>query len=114
MIILDTLRSYFERYAELPMAPLEIVLELLPGARLAGYDPLNLDNLLARCVVDEATGGQGLPDEPGAYALPVPIHCLWRSPQGLDPAAMEAGAFCAGVVDGHARHASFSQGGHPS
>lgn len=81
MILYDALQPYFERYAALPMEPLEIRLELHNG--LAGYDPLNLDNLLARAVVEEATRGELLPDEPGAYALPVPLHCLWRSPDGL-------------------------------
>jgi CRISPR type IV-associated protein Csf3 len=82
MILLDELQPYFERYAGLPMEPLEIRLELHSG--LAGYDPLNLDNLLARAVIEEALPNQHkIFDEAQAYALPVPLHCLWRSPDGL-------------------------------
>lgn len=77
------LRPYAEKYAHLNLVPLRVVLTLRPGAQLAGYDPLNLDNLLARCVVEEATEGAGLPPEAAAYALPVPLKCLWHSPDGL-------------------------------
>lgn len=82
----EALTPYVERYAgatiENPnVSPLRVVLTLRPGSRLAGYDPLNLDNLLARAVVDEATAGQGLPTTPQAYRLPVPLRCLWTEPE---------------------------------
>lgn len=83
MIELESLRPYAERYAAMAFAPLRITLHLVPGSSLAGYDPLNLDNLLARAVVDEATGGAGLPNSAEPYLLPVPLQCLWRSPQDL-------------------------------
>lgn len=82
MIDYPLLQPYIDRYEGLQGEPLCITLYLRPGGRIAGYDPLNLDNLLARCVVDEATAGMGLPNEPGAYRLPVPLKCLWRSQQG--------------------------------
>jgi len=78
------LAPYQERYAGLETVPLKVTLWLRPGAGLCYYDPLNLDNLLARLVVDEATQGQGLPHEPtGCYRLPVPLKALWHSPEGL-------------------------------
>lgn len=84
MIDYDLLRPYHERYAGLAMEPLHITLELRVGSSMAGYDLLNLDNLLARCVVDEATAWEGLPNaDTDAYLLPVPLHCLWRDPRGL-------------------------------
>jgi CRISPR type IV-associated protein Csf3 len=83
MIEYPPLMTYVERYESLQVQPLTVRLHLRPGARIAGYDPVNLDNLLARAVVNEATAGWGLPDEPGAYRLPVPLKCLWRSRAGL-------------------------------
>jgi len=84
LIDYPALQPYQARYVDdSAFVPLRIVLLLRPGARLAGYDPLNLDNLLARCVVDEATQGAGLPFAPGAYNLPVPLRCLWRDDEGL-------------------------------
>lgn len=83
MIDYEALRPYRARYAALECAPLRITLRLRPGGRLAGYDPLNLDNLLARLVVVEATAGRGLPPSDEPYCLPVPLRCLWRSPEGL-------------------------------
>lgn len=81
MIEYEPLRPYTERYAEIAAVPLRVTFTLRPGSRLAGYDPLNLDNLLARAVVDEATAGRGLPPVPEAYRLPVPLVCLWREPE---------------------------------
>ncbi|MBM3187570.1 MAG: hypothetical protein FJZ90_02485 [Chloroflexi bacterium] len=83
MIDLDVLRPYHERYSALEVRPLIVRLMLKPGARLAGYDPLNLDNLLARCVVDAATDGHGLEPIEEPYSLPVPLRCLWRDDRGL-------------------------------
>lgn len=83
LIDYPALAPYAERYASLACMPLRVMLRLLPGSRIAGYDPINLDNLLARAAVEEATAGAGLPDEPGAYRLPVPLRCLWQSADGL-------------------------------
>lgn len=76
------LKPFAERYAVLEVRPLRVVLTLREGSRLAGYDPLNLDNLLCRSVVEEATEGRGLPESREAYDLPCPLRCLWRSPAG--------------------------------
>jgi len=77
------LMPYLGRYEGIEGEPLRVRLTLRPGSPLAGYDPLHLDNLLARAVVDEATRGAGLPQYVGAYRLPVPLRCLWVSEDGL-------------------------------
>lgn len=84
MIEYPVLMPYVERYAALPCEPLVVRLYLETGSQLAGYDPLLLDNLLARCVVNEATGWEGLPSENDAngYLLPVPLQRLWADERG--------------------------------
>jgi hypothetical protein len=77
------LQPYRDRYRRASFAPLRIRLTLRPGSHLAGHDPLNLDNLLARIVVDEATGGLGLPDYEAVGPLPVPLAALWHDEGGL-------------------------------
>lgn len=88
MKIIDypALTPYAERYAEMEtgMVPFRVSLYTRANAPVAGYDPLHLDGLLARCVVEEATAGRLLPDEPvDAYRLPVPLRRLWESPPGF-------------------------------
>lgn len=81
MIHLDELATWTERFAGLPMEPLRITVELASG--LAGYDDLNLDNLLARCVVDRALAGARMADhDEDGYWLPIPLRCLWRDQRG--------------------------------
>ena len=84
MIEYPPLMPYVERYAGLRCEPLVIRLYLEIGSQLAGYDPLHLDNLLARCVVNEATEWEGLSPENGqeGYLLPVPLARLWVNPRG--------------------------------
>ncbi len=83
MLDYPLLQPYEERYAALPMEPLTIRAEMVPGSHLAGYDALCIDNLLARAVVMEATGGAGIPASSEPYRLPVPLRVLWRSEEGL-------------------------------
>lgn len=83
MIDYDGLLPYGQRYESLSVEPLCVTVHLVPGSRIAGYDALNLDNLLARAVVEEATQGRGLPNTDQAYRLPVPLECLWRSENGF-------------------------------
>jgi hypothetical protein len=82
MIQLDPIMDFTARYQTLTNTALQITLHLRPGSRLAGYDELLLDNLLARAVVDLATAGAGLPNTPDAYDIPLPLACLWRSAEG--------------------------------
>lgn len=78
------LAPFHERYASLPMEPLRVTLELVPNSRVVSYDPIHLDNLLARLVLEEATRGDStLPDTHQVYRLPVPLQALWTSPEDL-------------------------------
>lgn len=78
------LSVYADRYVGLAMVPCRVICDLVPGARVVSYDPVNLDNLLARLVLEEATGGDTLMAEPRAlYRLPVPLATLWQSDEGL-------------------------------
>ena len=77
------LEEYINRYENENMASEPLAITITLRAPLAGYDPINLDNLLARAVVDEATQGHGLPNSREPYWLPVPLKCLWRSADGL-------------------------------
>lgn len=78
------LMPYAERYAALPMEPLRVTLELVPNTRVVSYDPINLDNLLARMVLEDATGGDStMPDTHQVYRLPAPLQALWTSEEGL-------------------------------
>lgn len=84
-LALPETEAYAARYAGLRMRPLRIVLEIEVGSNLVSYDPLNLDNLLARRVLEEATGGWtaivAADDE--YVSIPVPLAVLWRDPDGL-------------------------------
>jgi len=82
MIDHPALMPYVEKYENLQGEPLRIILRILPGSQMALYDLLNLDNLLARCVVDEATQGQLLSNSQEPYRLPVPLRRLWTSTDG--------------------------------
>lgn len=81
MIAYHALASYHERYHALTGVPLRVVLTV--RSHLVNRDPLNLDNLLARAVVMDATAGRGLPDSHQPYDLPLPLRCLWRDEEGL-------------------------------
>lgn len=82
-VIRGDLMRYEIRYRSIATEPLRVKLYLKPGSRLAGYDPLWLDNLLAWCVVQEATNGAGVPDHTKPYKLCAPLKCLWSSIDGL-------------------------------
>lgn len=83
LIELPELNLYQERYETIETQPLRIHLHLVHNSQLAGYDPVALDNLLARAVLMEATGGQTMLDSKRVYVLPVPLKRLWQSPEGL-------------------------------
>lgn len=70
-------------YVTLPMTLLRITAEMRTGAHIARYDPVMFDGLLAAAVVRDATHGQGLPKTGDPYDIPLPLKCLWRSPEGL-------------------------------
>lgn len=82
-VLLDELRPYQDRYLDPDyqsgMQRLLVVADV--AGPLGGYDPLTLDGLLARMVVDEAMRGASLDrGAPGPYVLPVPLRLVWTDP----------------------------------
>lgn len=82
--LIDPLLPYWQQYcdsddAQIAMQPLRIIVEV--SGPIAGYHALNLDNLLARLVVDRATEGNALDNDHSPYLLPAPLKILWRHPQ---------------------------------
>lgn len=65
---------------------LTIRLTLRQGSPLVSYDPVQLDNLLAFAVVQEATQGELIGNPPApcvGWQIPLPLLCLWLSDRGL-------------------------------
>lgn len=83
MLHLPELDAYEERYGGIETQPLRVTCRLRPGGNTCGYDDPFLDNLLAWAVMREATNGAGLAGSQQAYALPLPLRCLWRDSEGL-------------------------------
>ena len=83
MIELPELENTSRLYAQLEMKPLIVRAHLRPGAQMVNYDRAYLDGLLARAVMDRATGGDGVPDCDEGYWIPLPLKILWRSESGL-------------------------------
>ena len=84
MIEISELRPYKDRYAGMSFKPLEITAVLLPGSPVVLYDPIYLDNLLARAVLEDAMSGLvTLEPTPEPYDIPIPVECAWRDDDGL-------------------------------
>lgn len=73
MIYLDEMVEYTKRYTHMEYECLDVTAHLKPNSHIVNYDSVYLDNLLAWCVVNEATSGLGLPDTPDGYWIPIPV-----------------------------------------
>lgn len=73
--------TFAERYSSLPLEPLAVTVTLKRAVIL--YDPVYLDNLLARCVLDMALRTSVIENTTEAYDLPTPLKRLWTSADGL-------------------------------
>ncbi len=73
MIYLSEMERFTKRYCDMELTCLTVTAHLKTNSHIVNYDPIYLDNLLAWCVVDEATSGQGVPDTPEAYWAPLPL-----------------------------------------
>ena len=82
MIQLPEFESFRQRYERLPMEGLTVTAVLAAGSSILQYNPIYLDGLLGSAVILLAMRGRGLPDTPEAYDIPLPLACLWRSPEG--------------------------------
>lgn len=68
-------------YTTLSMSAYRITIHLLNSP--VNYDPSHLDSILSKCVVNEATNGNGLPISSEPYLIPLPLKIHWQSKDGL-------------------------------
>lgn len=78
---LPALQPYSDRYAAMEFQPLVITATLKQS--LIMYDPVYLDNLLARAVIESARVNTFEMDKSLSYELPVPLKRLWTSANGF-------------------------------
>jgi CRISPR type IV-associated protein Csf3 len=80
MIVLPVFDAYTKRYAGLTTRPLRITCTLR-NTRIASFDPIMFDGVLAAAIVREATEGRGLARTANdLYDIPLPLLCAWRDP----------------------------------
>lgn len=83
MIRLPEFEPYTRLYGACEMRPLFVRAVLKQNSPVVDYyPPPYLDNLLARVVVDRATGGAGVSPSDEGYWIPVPLELAWQSPEG--------------------------------
>ncbi len=80
MIALPVLESLSKAYAVLSFEPLAVTAVLRQA--MIFYDPLYLDNLLARCVLESGQGDAILENTPEPYHFPLPLEKLWTADNG--------------------------------
>ena len=82
MVTDDRLNRYFDKVLTPgDCKPYAIMLYLKTPAIL--YDPLHLDGLLAKALVENALEGESLPDSADPYWLPLPLKQAWTAENGL-------------------------------
>lgn len=83
MIRLPELEQYTAAFGALAFEPLTVTAVMVKNARVVNYDPIHLDSVLSRAVVDMAFGhNRGLPNSNEGYWLPVPLKAAWFSEDG--------------------------------
>ena len=80
MVQIPELQSYKNHCTELLFQPLRVIVTLKQAMIL--YDPLYLDNLLARAVLEMACGHAVLENTPEPYEFPLPLKRLWTAENG--------------------------------
>jgi len=83
MIHLPELDAFTARFAQCKYEPLRVTFRMEQNARIVNYDPIHLDGLLARAVVERATEGRLLADSEDGYWMPLPLKMLWRDDGGF-------------------------------
>lgn len=82
MIYLPELSPYREKYETLEARTVKITCNLRNN-RVAGFDPICFDNILAAAVVREAMQGRRLQNTlTGMYDIRVPLICLYEDERG--------------------------------
>jgi len=82
MIHTKELDALTTEYAQCYTESLRVTIHLQPNSRIVNYDPIHLDGLLARAVVERATNGRLLADSEEGYWIPLPLKMLWQSEEG--------------------------------
>lgn len=82
MIHTKKLDAFTAKFAQRHTEPLRITVRLQSNSRIVNYDPIHLDGLLARAVVERATDGRLLADSEEGYWIPLPLKVLWQSKDG--------------------------------
>lgn len=82
MIHTRELNALSAAFAQCHTEPLRVTFRLRPNSRIVNYDPIHLDGLLARAVVERATEGQLLADDEDGYWIPLPLEMLWQNEDG--------------------------------
>jgi hypothetical protein len=83
MIHIPELDQFTSQFAQCAYEPLRVTFNLRPNSRIVNYDPIHLDGLLARAVVEIATEGRLLADSEDGYWIPLPLKILWQSNDGF-------------------------------
>jgi len=83
MIHLPGLDQFTAKFAQCHTEPLRVTFNLQPNSRIVNYDPIYLDGLLARAVVEIATEGRLLADSEDGYWIPLPFKMLWQNEGGF-------------------------------
>jgi hypothetical protein len=110
MIQVNTINAISEKWGRY-YQPLRVRMVLQANSRMVNYHPLQLDGLLARAVVEQATEGRGLPDAQDGYWLPLPLEMLWQSADGYPLwAASTFYPVGSNVEDTYVRHKRNSEG----
>lgn len=81
VIVPDAMRERAAGYAALNMRPLRIVAELADP--VAYYHPVHFDGILSSAVVEDVTGGAGVPPSSDWYYIPLPLRVVWRTQDGV-------------------------------
>jgi len=111
MIHTKELDALTTKFAQCHIEPLRVTLHLQPNSRVVDYDPIHLDGLLARAVVERATRGRLLADSEEGYWIPLPLEMLWRSDEGYPLwAATVLYSVSEAVDDIYVRHKRNSEG----
>lgn len=83
MIHLPELDAFTARFAQCNTEPLRVTFQMEQNAKVVNYDPIHLDGLLARAIVERATQGQMLSDAEEGYWIPLPLKMLWQNADGF-------------------------------
>jgi len=111
MIHTSELDRFTAKFAQCHTESLRVTFNLRPNSRIVNYDPIHLDGLLARAIVEIVTEGRLLADNKDGYWIPLPLKMLWQSEGGYPLWAASVLYPVADTVDDiYVRHKRNSEG----